>query len=669
MTATQRMVRRPRYRLSVLLILVLAASASAQSRDVVPRPAPRASNASLYANSWALVIGINAYQKVTPRLNYAVADAKAVAEALPSLGFPRQNIRLLLDGDATKSRIEDALYNEFSTMGREDRLFVYFAGHGDTLTIRDGEEGYFLPVDADRTRLPTTAILMEDMRRIGRRVNAKHVLFVMDACFSGFSMTREAPRATTDAFLVAALSEPVVQVVTAGRKGEKAIEREGHGLFTKSLLDGLRGNAVDERGVITASRLGDWVESRVTRDSEGKMHPQYGKLDGEGQFVFLRAGAQLAALPPRAEPPKLEGQEVIRQELGSLALSSRVAGVEVWLNDQKVWTSRLGADYVLSKIPAGTHRVIARKAGHKDWEREIQVAADQRADVMIDIEALGPANTLRTEDGADMVLVPAGEFWMGSDQAEVDRFVDGCKKAGLAEDTCKGWGGRETPRHRVMLDALYIDKFEVTNALFERFVRATSHRTTAEREGKGWAYQQKDGKWQWLQVDGAEWRKPNGPGSSSDSTHPVVQVSWHDADAYCKWAGKRLPTEAEWEKAARGNDGRRYPWGEEWDDSKANGNMSVKTTSAVGRYSGGTSPYGAHDMAGNVAEWVADWFDAQYYERSPERNPQGPDSGQSRVLRGGSWGNNPIILRSAFRSYNSPVNRLDNFGFRCARGL
>ena len=282
---------------------------------------------------------------------------------------------------------------------------------------------------------------------------------------------------------------------------------------------------------------------------------------------------------------------------------------------------------------------------------------------------LGPAPTVKGGDDAEMVLIPAGEFWMGNAPAEVERAKDECKKTGIAEATCKTFHDREALRHRVHLDAFYMDRFEVTNALFERFVRSTSHRTTAEREGSGRAYQQKDGKWQWVTVDGATWRSPNGPGTSAPSDHPVVQVSWDDAQAYCRWAGKRLPTEAEWEKAARGTDGRRYPLGEEWDAARANGNMNVKTTRPVGSYPTGASPYGVHDMAGNALEWAADWFGQDYYERSPDRNPTGPASGERRVLRGGSWNNFPMNLRSSSRIINRPVNHDSIIGFRCARGL
>ncbi len=261
----------------------------------------------------------------------------------------------------------------------------------------------------------------------------------------------------------------------------------------------------------------------------------------------------------------------------------------------------------------------ARKAGQKDWEREIEVAANQRAELTIDIEPLRPEPppAPKTEDGAEMVLVPAGEFGMGSD--------DGASE--------------EKPRHRVYLDAFYIDKYAVTRALYERFLRATSRR------------------------EPTHWNDSmfNGP------QQPAVGVDWHDADAYCKWAGKRLPTVAEWEKGARGSDGRKYPWGDLWDPSRANSSESkLDKTTPVGSYPAGVSPYRALDMGGNVWRWVADWYDASYYGRSPERNPTGPESGDSKVLRGGSW--NFDLLRSSVRVGFTPDIRDHFLGFRCARG-
>ncbi|MBI3636417.1 MAG: caspase family protein [Candidatus Rokubacteria bacterium] len=258
-------------------------------RNITPQAARPAKPTAVYTNSWALVVGVNAYQKVSPRLNYAAADARAVAEALVASGFPAQNVRLLVDGDATKARIESALYQELSRVGPDDRLLVYFSGHGETVPIRGGEEGFLLPVDADPRALPLTAISMDELRRIGQRLRAKHILFVLDACFSGFALTRDiTPQRTTDEYLAAALREPVIQVLAAGRKGERAIEERGHGLFTRRFLDGLRLADTEGRGFFTAAQLAVWVEPRVVNDSGGRMTPQWGRLDGEGQFVFFR---------------------------------------------------------------------------------------------------------------------------------------------------------------------------------------------------------------------------------------------------------------------------------------------------------------------------------------------------------------------------------------------
>lgn len=256
-----------------------------------PRPA-KVERAPLpaapYGTSWALVVGINEYRHADP-LNYAVNDARAVAAALPALGF--QRVRVLVDSEATKEAIERVIYQEFQEqMGPQDRLFVFFAGHGITVELpRGGEEGYLVPVDGDPKRPALTAIPMDDVRRIGRRIRAKHVLFAIDSCFSGFALTRDiTPDAVRNVEIAALLQEPVVQVLTAGRRGQKAVEEGGHGLFTKRLLDGLRGLAdQDRRGFVTATQLAAWLAPRVARDSAGRQTPQYSALDGEGDFVFL----------------------------------------------------------------------------------------------------------------------------------------------------------------------------------------------------------------------------------------------------------------------------------------------------------------------------------------------------------------------------------------------
>jgi serine/threonine-protein kinase len=274
-----------------------------------------------------------------------------------------------------------------------------------------------------------------------------------------------------------------------------------------------------------------------------------------------------------------------------------------------------------------------------------------------------------------MVLVPAGEFVMGSAAEEIDQLLRNFP------DLKREWFEREIPKHRVYLDAFYLDKYEVTNARFQQFVQATGYRTTAEQAGWGlvWNESKKQGE----KINGASWKAPHGSGSTIQDLemHPVVQVNWDDAQAYCEWAGKRLPTEAEWEKAARGTEGWTYPWGHQFDGRKLNFcdrncetdwkdrgvNDGYRYTAPVGRFEGGKSPYGAYDMAGNVWEWVADWYDEDYYRNSPARNPQGPESGQYRVLRGGAWIGGQYDVRVSFRLRLIPETRFAYLGVRCAK--
>lgn len=274
-----------------------------------------------------------------------------------------------------------------------------------------------------------------------------------------------------------------------------------------------------------------------------------------------------------------------------------------------------------------------------------------------------PHMRLGGDDGAAMVLVPAGEFSMGSRREDIVDAQSQCRALGAAAALCDRFDD-EMPRHVVFLDPFYIDRHEVTNARFSRFVRETGYRTTAEREGSSVLWQRRTG---WVRTEGADWRRPKGAGSSPDPRNPVVHVSWHDAEAYCSWSGNRLPTEAEWEKAARGTDHRRYPWGDTWDSRKANAEYTAGTASPVGSYPAGASPYGVEDLVGNVAEWVADWFEASYYKNSPDRNPQGPTLRNHKVLRGGSWDNPAWSVTVTFRRSNIPTTRIDLAGFRCAR--
>ena len=281
----------------------------------------------------------------------------------------------------------------------------------------------------------------------------------------------------------------------------------------------------------------------------------------------------------------------------------------------------------------------------------------------------------------DMVFIPAGEFMMGSTEGE-----------GAFD---------EHPQHTVYLDAYYINKYEVTNAQFREFVEATGYVTDAERKGSGEVWNPRE----WvtfslLILPGVNWRYPNTwigkdernpEGWRKNRPHPkvwenynfddrmnypVVQVSWNDAQAYAAWVGKCLPTEAEWEKAARGTDSRKWPWGNVFDLNIGGITVHANIGSNVpppveplhiGCFPTGISPYGVYNLAGNVQEWVVNWYAPDYYSDSPKNNPKGPETGEFRVIRGGSWkefkGHHVL---NANRVYQVPDYGSNFIGFRCA---
>jgi iron(II)-dependent oxidoreductase len=229
-----------------------------------------------------------------------------------------------------------------------------------------------------------------------------------------------------------------------------------------------------------------------------------------------------------------------------------------------------------------------------------------------------PMPQTKPETIVDMSMVTAGHFWMGSS-------LDESKNES------------EKPRHRVFLGTYYMDKYPVTNQAYRRFLRETGH------------------------PQPLFWADPQ----FNHPSHPVVALTWYDALAYCNWANKRLPTEAEWEKVAKGEANFIYPWGNEFKPGMANVDAILSHTSPVDQFSMGISPYGCFDMIGNAWEWCYDWFDEKFYTMSPANNPNGPENGKKKVIRGGGWDTISFNARNAFRFFADPASKSPNIGFRC----
>ncbi len=282
--------------------------------------------------------------------------------------------------------------------------------------------------------------------------------------------------------------------------------------------------------------------------------------------------------------------------------------------------------------------------------------------IVLLIYLLSPAQAAEVtgKDGGPMVLIAEGPFLRGSPEGQGD--------------------ADEHPQRTIILSSFYIDRYEVTNRRYQTFLKAAGHRVPEHCCDPSYNL------WKGTEID------------AKLLDHPVVNVDWHDALAYCIWAGKRLPTEAEWEKAARGADGREYPWGNQHDRMRANGvsywsgtdfgspeeakawfagengsgviatkGVQGILTVPVTELEKGATPTGLMHMAGNVWEWTADWYDPKFYENMEERNPKGPEGGEFKVHRGGSWLNHRGLLRNAVRDGSRPSMKNHGTGLRCAK--
>jgi len=303
---------------------------------------------------------------------------------------------------------------------------------------------------------------------------------------------------------------------------------------------------------------------------------------------------------------------------------------------KKIFSARaIGAVSVLALIVAGVLWLLStssRPPVPGVQPRPSEGAATPDKQPTIALPSSRPSSRQPPGTPKDMVYIPAGDFYMGSDSEM----------------------GNERPRRRVYLAHYYIDMYEVTNAEYKQFVDATDH--PPPFVNKFWA-------------EPFNWHDKTYPPGRGD--HPVVLVNWHDAAKYAKWAGGRLPTEAEWEKAARGLTSNIWPWGNNWDSKKSNTKESFfNSTQSVNLFPEDVSSFGCHNMAGNVMEWTADWYAEDYYRRATSKNPPGPATGFFKVARGGGWDSSiSLYARAGYRHYFPPDTKSASIGFRCVKDV
>ena len=680
----------------------------------------------LYKDSYALVIGNGAYpvKNGWNPLPGAVNDVEEVTEVLERQGF-----KVTLKIDVTKAEFNRAFSEFIYEFGkdRDNRLLFYYAGHGYTTKAATGEAlGYLVMLDtpspANAAEFDLYSVDMIKFVSDSKKIHAKHVLFMFDSCFSGTVLNlrnRVTPSHITDR-----IKNPVRQFITAGRADEPVPDRSE---FKQAFLNILEGRVEEPTpdGYLTGVELGDYLYRTVPKFSQGQ-HPQHGKIHDQqlntGDFVFVL---------PQKSPEVQEDTGVELNTIATLNITSTPSGATVYVDSTAIGITPI-KDYQIDtgirlekQVNVGLEfsgyksrvKKITLKGGQEfPWDVPLEKIATQpvlpkpKSDIQEtivekDVKDVGVNETEPEEmkrepvspkskpsvpetiveedvsmnkrerlpstdlpqrivgkDGAEMVLILAGEFQMGSNEAS----------------------SREKPVHTVYVDAFYMDVHEVTVEQYNQFVRATGHRA------------------------------PPQPGYLLTDRHPIVNVNWHDAMAYAKWAGKRLPTEAEWEYAARGGlKGQKYPWGNRlpdgtqcnfadknlsrvWDREsivessgklyKAGDDHSDKSiddgytyAAPVGSYP--ANGYGLYDMAGNVSEWCFDAYDENFYAYSPRENPiasiiiKNPENGRTtitelRASRGGNW----MALARAVRvsSRNSGARSTGTWttnGFRCVQAV
>lgn len=636
-----------------------------------------------YDQSWALIVGINDYGGQHPQLANARNDAVAMATMLKKT-YQFEHVITLYDEAASYPALltwlRDKLPNQ---VGPNDRFVFFFAGHGTTRKSSAGHQrGYIIPQDAQSGQY-ANYVDMAELRDACGWIPAKHIFLILDCCFSGIaavaarSTSQAMPLQLSDTYLKRITEQSAWQVLTAGASDELAADsgvRAGHSAFTGALISALEGLAdQNEDGIITATELANYVRPEVTRSSAiasgAGQTPFFSYLAGSGQgdFVFLRPGQPIRLSTNKPIWPQA-GQE-FKTPLWLWAVLSMFVLILIVGS----WVALRNNIFDSLSIPSkGSLEVkmdssSSTEAGSEFGEDSIQPKAQAQAG----------ETWLNPIDNAIYVFVSPGRFFMGSSDAQIEVALELCNQHW--DDCREDWVKHERGQAELNLSGFWISRTEVTNSQFQKFIDAQGYTTRDYWSADGWA---------WLQSEGVTEPKFWHDSKYNKDTYPVVGISWFEAEAYAQWVSSetnstfRLPTEAEWEKAARGTQGNIFPWGNTWEGTQVNYcdemcnlpdatwrdinfNDEYARTAPVDEFLSGRSPYGALNMAGNVWEWTNSLF-----RRYPYRSDDGReimDMSSLRATRGGGWGDIAYWTRTTFRGMNggtAPNVRSEFLGFR-----
>lgn len=607
---------------------------------------------SWYANSYALVVGINSYSNGWGRLSAGVSDAQKMAVTLKSKGF---KVYELYDTKATMAEIVKWLRISAQKAGPNDRFIFYYSGHGYTKTSQwdSNQVGYLVPVDGRSGDISNYLSITSIREEILSNCGAKHVLLILDSCFSGTLLTRAS---MNDGVVSDYLSKRGIYGITAGMQDQAAVD----GLFTSVLIGGLEGNAdYNNDNYVSFKELGMYAEQNVkTRNSA--QTPDYGVMFGAGQFVFARAGGKNVSIPTPSTPVSVESTyiapdtskyeaiaqeeqeridekmnaEQIKLEVKKRAIRNAYSKVSLTRNSRKYTPTAMKKLYkkFLEDFPEGNN-IYYRTV--KAWLEEPIV--ENR-----------------------MAFIPGGWFFMGCVPMEKN-------------DDCE-----ENHRKKKYVKEFYMDVHEVTVLEYRDCV--DDGVCDKANSGDDWhlPFYNWSGSYN-SDKDPISWEKLD------RLDHPINGVNWNQANTYCHWKGKRLPTEAEFEYALRaGSDGLIYPWGNSSKPSEKFGNFPDESAKerfpkmmVINGYNDGyigTSPvckmkknaFGLCDIAGNVQEWCEDKYTEDWYSTVPENFRYKLDQ-NSRVIRGSSYYSHSVIdeNRASARSSGAPTYQFFNLGFRC----